>query len=505
MPLRTFGARLRSGDLTAYRGEAESAAATLQPVELILFTRGMTLHPSGDLTRGDVPIERYAALQAVPTGPIWFHIDDVRRIWPQHVEMPGGFIGLAEAVTTIIDREAPGLAAEMEKHDAAWLQTPAHQRIPPAPQTPSKLQYDHPTSITSATRCAQRTARRIRHETLRRSAEARLWEAFTTDRLRLDILCPDGTTRRVPPVVLPHNYAANVFKSGEVIWGDADDADRRYRGPAVIFEIDLLQWLNPAAKTPAEARMNRIRLKLHALTSWTCAADLADLWARQRSSGGDHARRYDEACCHVLRSLQTGELTARLPRPRVLGEVGFHRLLPDDARAIPVDCDPHVPVPRNIAYLREALNDIWVPGAWAHLWLENWKVTPPERLTRRLPAMQNDDRAKELSHPQPVEAVITYKTISPLRRADEKKIHETISALYNHAVKHQMKVPNVKETGDWTAQILALDGFTATKTKIMEISEKPEFKRRRGKAGPRLYGSLLPFSLEGWMKSGVEM
>jgi hypothetical protein len=79
------------GELVALLADPEDAAAKLQPIDVWLFIRGMTIHArSGDLTRGDVPVAEYAALRNVKTGPVWFKTADVLRPWParQPIEQP---------------------------------------------------------------------------------------------------------------------------------------------------------------------------------------------------------------------------------------------------------------------------------------------------------------------------------------------------------------------------------------------------------------------------------
>ena len=63
---------VRSGKLTAWLGKDADAAIAWVRIETQFFVLGMTIHPSGRLTKGDVKMADYAALPNVPTGSVWF-------------------------------------------------------------------------------------------------------------------------------------------------------------------------------------------------------------------------------------------------------------------------------------------------------------------------------------------------------------------------------------------------------------------------------------------------
>jgi hypothetical protein len=73
---------LRSGKLTAFLIDPEDAREEPEKVRTDLFVRGMTLHASGKLTKGDIPMADYAALDRVPTGPVWFLREELMGLRP---------------------------------------------------------------------------------------------------------------------------------------------------------------------------------------------------------------------------------------------------------------------------------------------------------------------------------------------------------------------------------------------------------------------------------------
>ena len=66
-----------------------------------------------------------------------------------------------------------------------------------------------------------------------------------------------------------------------------------------------------------------------------------------------------------------------------------------------------------------------------------------------------------------------------------------------------MKPPNLKEIANPVQQILH-DRYHATAKRIQEIASEKPLAKFRGKTGQRVNGSFLPFSLEGYEKSGTE-
>ena len=71
---------VRSGKLTAWLGNDADAATAWVRIETRFFVLGMTIHPSGRLTKGDVKMADYAALQNVPTGSVWFDSEDLLSV-----------------------------------------------------------------------------------------------------------------------------------------------------------------------------------------------------------------------------------------------------------------------------------------------------------------------------------------------------------------------------------------------------------------------------------------
>jgi hypothetical protein len=73
-------------------------------------------------------------------------------------------------------------------------------------------------------------------------------------------------------------------------------------------------------------------------------------------------------------------------------------------------------------------------------------------------------------------------------------IHETISAIYDHAKAKGMKPPNLHDIAKHVLPRLERQGVTTTKTRIQELAGDQRYDGQRRKPGPRVYGSLLPFS-----------
>ena len=88
--------------------------------------------------------------------------------------------------------------------------------------------------------------------------------------------------------------------------------------------------------------------------------------------------------------------------------------------------------------------------------------------------------------------------------ASTESIRETIRAVYIHARKRGMKPPNLKEVANPVQQILQRDRYDASAKRIQEIASEKLLAEFRGKTGHRVNRSLLPFSLEGYEKSGLE-
>lgn len=117
-------------------------------------------------------------------------------------------------------------------------------------------------------------------------------------------------------------------------------------------------------------------------------------------------------------------------------------------------------------------------------WLANWVPQRTEQLER-------------LSEHTPVERVGSTDpeqiAISP-HRAGNPEIDATIVAVYDAAAHKGMKPPNVKEVVDPVIRRLKAKGPIATKVRAQELAEAKHHQKRRRQPGPRVYGSLLPFS-----------
>ena len=101
-------------------------------------------------------------------------------------------------------------------------------------------------------------------------------------------------------------------------------------------------------------------------------------------------------------------------------------------------------------------------------------------------------------------ALLAAKQV-PARRASDDKIIKLIAEVYDFADRLQMKPPNVKEIAKAVGELLGQQGMATSQARITELAGASRFAQRRRPPGPRVYGTLLPFSLERWPKSGVEM
>jgi hypothetical protein len=80
------------------------------------------------------------------------------------------------------------------------------------------------------------------------------------------------------------------------------------------------------------------------------------------------------------------------------------------------------------------------------------------------------------------------------RRAADVMIHETISAIYDHAKAKGMQPPNLHDIAKHVLPRLGRQGLTATKTRIQTLAGDQRHAGRRRAVGSRVYGTLLPFS-----------
>jgi hypothetical protein len=410
-------ARLRAGELTAWRGNPENAAEPWEPVEARLFTLGMRLHPSGQLTRGDIPMEQYAALQNIQTGPVWCRKDDVLRIWPARVEIPAGFIALEDAVAVRIEFVAPGLLAGVQREDPEWLRMPAEDRAAalaklPAP-TPAEITkravlYDHEASIDLRTRDLRRDEQRRRLQDARQTAEEEIWAGLTTRRLPLAIAEPRGGTVDVPPEILDLNGRARVLGTGEVAWADGPV---RYRGPAVITvqAFDRLRGLNAPCRCGTDrkrearwaARIAGFAEAQRQSRDWISLAEIADWCAREHGSIIPDPQRRDAAFVDLRAAIAKGAF-ATAGRSRVLflhPTATFAKLTRERLAKIEA-CYPTTDV--NVHYLGWC----WVPRTLARDWFASlrlpappWLADAPAEAPRLVAAAPASARA---SKPRPV-------------------------------------------------------------------------------------------------------
>jgi hypothetical protein len=99
-------------------------------------------------------------------------------------------------------------------------------------------------------------------------------------------------------------------------------------------------------------------------------------------------------------------------------------------------------------------------------------------------------------------AVVPVASCPPV--ASEAQIHQTITAVYDHAASQHMKPPNVKEIAPHVLTRLQREGWTATQAHIAQLAGDKRHRLRRLPAGPRVDGSFLPFLDLEMEKSGVE-
>jgi hypothetical protein len=64
--------------------------------------------------------------------------------------------------------------------------------------------------------------------------------------------------------------------------------------------------------------------------------------------------------------------------------------------------------------------------------------------------------------------------------------------MYDHAEKHKMKPPNVKEIGEPAKRRLEEEQRTATLTRIQKLAEDPRHTSRRGRLGLPAAGNRGP-------------
>ncbi len=117
----------------------------------------------------------------------------------------------------------------------------------------------------------------------------------------------------------------------------------------------------------------------------------------------------------------------------------------------------------------------------------------------RDPAIVPDDESARMAPEKPCE-----RAPHIFHRASTELVHDTIRAVYIHARNRGMKPPNLKEIANPVQQILHRDRYDATATRIQEIASEKPLAEFRGKTGQRVNRSFLPFSLEGYEKSGLE-
>jgi hypothetical protein len=91
-----------------------------------------------------------------------------------------------------------------------------------------------------------------------------------------------------------------------------------------------------------------------------------------------------------------------------------------------------------------------------------------------------------------------------LRTAPIELIRGVVGDVYAHAQKRGMKPPNLREIAKPVQQVLERDQYCASAKQIQGIASEKRFTLFRRKPGPRVNRTLLPFSLEGWKKSGGE-
>jgi hypothetical protein len=107
----------------------------------------------------------------------------------------------------------------------------------------------------------------------------------------------------------------------------------------------------------------------------------------------------------------------------------------------------------------------------------------------------NRDRGTSRDATPPTPPGIRVRTTA-VRRIKPRRVSPWRAAIYRNASaigKIRIGVP--------VLQLLAKQGLTATKAQIAKLAGEAPGRIAPGK---RVNGSLLPFSLEGWKKSGAE-
>lgn len=100
--------------------------------------------------------------------------------------------------------------------------------------------------------------------------------------------------------------------------------------------------------------------------------------------------------------------------------------------------------------------------------------------------------------------VPTLPAPAPMKHVPVECIQWAILEVYEHAQRHGMKPPNLKEIASPVQKILKCEGYHPSAKSVETIAGEPRFGVYRRKPGKRVNGTFLPFSLEGWKKSGVE-
>jgi hypothetical protein len=78
--------------------------------------------------------------------------------------------------------------------------------------------------------------------------------------------------------------------------------------------------------------------------------------------------------------------------------------------------------------------------------------------------------------------------------ASTSDIHDAITTVYNFAGVRSMKPPNINEIAEQVRKLLRRKGRDATDHQIERLAGEERHKLRRRQPGPRVNGSLLPFS-----------
>jgi hypothetical protein len=107
----------------------------------------------------------------------------------------------------------------------------------------------------------------------------------------------------------------------------------------------------------------------------------------------------------------------------------------------------------------------------------------------------------ERSTAMPVEAAQPTPAVAPpepeakpLQPASKRTINLAVAQVYEHANAKGMKPPNIREISAPVQKLLAREHCMATASAIEAVARQESHKSRRRQPGPRLYGSLLPFS-----------